>query len=117
MLSPTTSREPQQAYSIPTEQLEQSPVGVLHTSNGSRQVNRQNFSPFQKTLLKGLFGFSVVNLAIAGSIVGYAAVSKQEASGWSMPFFANALLGLFSFIIAKNVQLTDQEESTPLLSS
>ncbi|MGL5264593.1 MAG: hypothetical protein ACRDAI_08530 [Candidatus Rhabdochlamydia sp.] len=89
--------------------------GILNTSNGSRLVNRQNYSRFQKPILKALLGFSAANLAIAGSIVGYASYAESEATGWSMPFFANCVLGLFGIIAAKNFQSIASEEPRALI--
>jgi len=55
------------------------------------------------------------NLAIAGSIVGCTAYyAENEAMGWSMPFFANSILGLFGIIAAKGFQQITLEESRSL---
>ncbi|MGL5626237.1 MAG: hypothetical protein ACRDDW_01800 [Candidatus Rhabdochlamydia sp.] len=89
--------------------------GILNTSSGSRFINRQNYSRFQKPILKMLLGFSAANLAIAGSIVGYASYAESEATGWSMPFFANCVLGLFGIIAVKNFQSIASEEPRPLI--
>lgn len=102
-----------QSYTISIE--EQPQAGVLNTSNGNRLISLQDFSRFQKPLLKALLGFSAANLAIAGSMVGYAVYAENEATGWSMPFFANSVLGLFCIIVAKNFQHMPSEESRPLI--
>lgn len=103
-----------QSYNISSRE-ERPREGILNTSNGSRPVNRQDFSRFQKPLLKALLGFSAANLAIAGSIVGCTAYyAENEAMGWSMPFFANSILGLFGIIAAKGFQQITLEEPSSL---
>ena len=77
--------------------------GTLHTSDGPRRVNQQNPSQLQKSLVKGLIAFGAVNLAIGGSIVGFGAYYENEGATWgSMPFLANAVLGIFGLFLVRN---------------
>lgn len=81
--------------------------GVLHTSSGSHRVNQQNFSRFQQPLVKGLIAFTLTNLAIGGTIIGFGTHSQSEGATWgSMPFVANSLLGIFGLIVLKSFQHT-----------
>ncbi|MDQ5956638.1 MAG: hypothetical protein ACH349_05325 [Candidatus Rhabdochlamydia sp.] len=85
--------------------------GILRTSDGQpHRVNQQDFSQFQKPLVKGLIAFAAANLIIGGSIVGFGAYSKSEGATWgSMPFFANSVIGVFGLFIVKHLQGTARE--------
>lgn len=90
------------SISVPIH-LEGEQEGTLHAPNGSHRVNQQDVSRLHKQLVKSLFAFAAINLAIGGAISGLGASSEDQGLILSStPFFAFSLFGTFSLIMVKN---------------